>query len=139
MRSALATPSRRLPEPEAILPSMPRDASPLDPATIADDLQTAARAYFPDATALDPIDGYPNMVRVTAPSGLWRIRRWPEATLPSEIAFSHEVMTVARAAGLSIVPTVAETPGEADSSALRLGDLLYDAQEWLPGQPPPRG
>jgi Ser/Thr protein kinase RdoA (MazF antagonist) len=118
---------------------MPREASPFDSATIAEDLQAAARAYFRDATALDPIDGYPDMVRVTAPSGLWRIRRWPEATLPSEIAFSHEIMTVARVAGLSIVPAVAEAPGEAESSALRLGDRLYDAQEWLPGHPPPRG
>src|SRR5687768_8557414 len=117
---------------------MQRDAPPLDPAPAAEDLQLAARAFFPDLTGIDPIEGHPDIARVTTPSRPWRIRRWPEGTRQTEIALSHEVMDQARRAGLSIVAEVATMPDDAERAGLHLNGRFYDAQQWLPGETPPR-
>jgi Ser/Thr protein kinase RdoA (MazF antagonist) len=105
---------------------------------IADDLQEASRAFFSDLTAIEPVAGHPDVARIVTPAGLGRVRRWPEtATLP-DIAFSHEVIDQALAAGLTVAPQLVTAPDGNGDTALRRGGRWFDAQKWLPGDPPPR-
>jgi aminoglycoside phosphotransferase (APT) family kinase protein len=101
-------------------------------------LQEAAQTFFPDLTGFETIPGHPHLLKVTTPTGLWRVRQWPETTPVGDIAFSHDVMTAAREAGLLVVPELNPPPHDSGDSALRLHGLVYDAQRWLPGHPPPR-
>jgi Ser/Thr protein kinase RdoA (MazF antagonist) len=111
---------------------------PLPPSPPTDDLLQAAHAFFPDLTAADPIPGHSDLAKVTTPSGLRRIRRWPPTATETEIAFSREVMTTARDAGVSLVPALVDAPEPAPHGWLRRDGRLYDAQAWLPGTPPAR-
>ena len=106
-----------------------------DLATIPDDLQTAARSFFPRATAIAGVADHPNLARVSTPSGIWRVRRWPEGTPLSDVNFSHQVMRVAREAGLTVVPALIAAADGSDSATVSLGGHIYDAQRWLSGNP----
>ena len=105
---------------------------------VDDDLIQAARAFFPDLVAVDALAGHPHIAKVVTPAGLRRVRRWQPGATEGDVGFSREVMAAARAAGLILVPALVDPPAAADEPALRLGDRLYDAQEWLAGRPPPR-
>jgi hypothetical protein len=118
---------------------MSRDSSSEAPAVSVDlDLQDASRTFFPHLTAIEGIAGHPDVVRVVTPSGLRRVRRWPEGTPANAVAFSHEVMDQGRQAGLGIVPELIASPAGSGETALRVGGRLYDAQAWLPGETPRR-
>jgi aminoglycoside phosphotransferase (APT) family kinase protein len=106
-------------------------------APVAADLQEAARRFFPDLTAVEPIAGHPDIVRVTNSGEQWGVRRWPEGTPARDLAFSHEVMAAASAAGITEVPRPVAAPG-ADDAGLHIAGRLYGARSWLPGAPPPR-
>jgi Ser/Thr protein kinase RdoA (MazF antagonist) len=114
------------------------DPAPRNTAPVDDELLQAARAFFPDLTAVETVAGHPRIARVTTPAGLRRVHRWPPTATAGEIGFSREVMATARDAGLGLVPALVDVPGAMDEPALRLGARLYTAQEWLPGQPPAR-
>jgi aminoglycoside phosphotransferase (APT) family kinase protein len=105
---------------------------------VSDDLLQAARVFFPGSTAAEAIPGHPDVVKITTPTSTGRVRRWPSGVLETDIAFSHEVMTAARDAGLSAVPRLVSSPTAPDEPSLRIGGRQFDAQEWLPGAPPPR-
>jgi aminoglycoside phosphotransferase (APT) family kinase protein len=114
-----------------------RNSAPSDE-TRTDDLHEAARALIPDATEIAMIEGHPGITRVSSPSGLWKVRRWPPETPERDAVFSHEVMAMARDAGIAFAP---EVPRESDGTPrepLRLRGRLYTAQRWLPGELPPR-
>lgn len=104
---------------------------------LADDLAFAARAFFPEATAIEVVPGHPDIARVDVPDGPRRVRRWPQAAPLSDVVFSHDVMATARAAGLSVVPPLVPLPDSAET-ALQHDRRLFDAQEWMPGAPAPR-
>jgi aminoglycoside phosphotransferase (APT) family kinase protein len=105
---------------------------------VSDDLLQAARVFFPGSTAAEAIPGHPDVVKITTPTSTGRVRRWPSGVLETDIAFSHEVMTAARDAGLSAVPRLVSSPTAPDEPSLRIAGRQFDAQEWLPGAPPPR-
>ncbi len=107
------------------------------PGSVAPDIAQAAQTFFPELTEVASIAGRPNLARISAPSGLWRVRRWPEGTPESDVAFSHQVMGLARGAGLQTVPALF-APGDGADGALRIANRLIDAQRWLPGAPPAR-
>jgi Ser/Thr protein kinase RdoA (MazF antagonist) len=107
-------------------------------AAIADDLREASHVFFPSLSDVAAVPGHPHLVSVTTPSGDRRVRRLPETTLLEDLAFSHDVMTRAREAGIAAVPHVVAPPDGMSQSALRLGSRLYDAQSWMPGDPSPR-
>jgi aminoglycoside phosphotransferase (APT) family kinase protein len=115
--------------------NQPPQVTDTDLATIPDDLLAAARSFFPRASATAIVSGHPNLARVSAPSGLWRVRRWPEGTPLGDVTFSHEVMQVVRDAGLTVVPALIGAADGSDSATVSLGGHLYDAQRWLPGEP----
>jgi aminoglycoside phosphotransferase (APT) family kinase protein len=94
--------------------------------------------FFPGSTAAEAIPGHPDVVKITTPTSTGRVRRWPSGVLETDIAFSHEVMTAARDAGLSAVPRLVSSPTAPDEPSLRIAGRQFDAQEWLPGAPPPR-
>lgn len=103
---------------------------------IANDLREAAQAFFPELSEIAPVSGHPDLARVTAPSGGWRVRRWPEGVPESDASFSHEVMRLARGAGLEIVPTLATLPDTPAAAWQRLYGRLFDAQRWITGAVP---
>jgi aminoglycoside phosphotransferase (APT) family kinase protein len=105
---------------------------------VSEDLLQAARVFFPDYTAAEAIPGHLDVVKITTPATTGRVRRWPSGVLATDIAFSHEVMAAARDAGLSPVPRLASSPTAPNEPSLRIGGRRFDAQEWLPGAPPPR-
>ena len=105
---------------------------------VSDDLLQAALLFFPGYTAAEAIPGHPDVVKITTPTSTGRVRRWPSGVLETDIAFSHEVMAAARDAGLRPVPWLVSSPTAPDETALRIGGRHFDAQEWLPGAPPPR-
>ena len=96
---------------------------------------SAARALLPDATEIAEVAGHPDLVRVTAPSGVWRVRAWPSATSVAEMEAIHQVMAAAHDAGIATAPEVLPPAPPADSSVLLREGRLYDAQRWLPGEP----
>ena len=71
---------------------------------VSDDLLQAARAFFPKFTGAEAIAGHPDVVKITTPTGIGRVRRWPAGVHAADIAFSREVMAAARDAGVSPVP-----------------------------------
>lgn len=105
---------------------------------VSEDLLQAARAFFPDYTAVDAIPGHPDVVKITAPASTGRVRRWPAGIAATDIAFGHEVIALARDAGVSPVPRPISPATAPDEPFLRIGSRLFDAQEWSPGAPPPR-
>ena len=109
------------------------------PRAVSDDLRGACRDFFPeaDAAAIAALPGYPDIAKVVTPHGPMRVRRWPPETAAADVAFSHRVMAAAREAGLTVVASMASPPNS-DETVLRRDGALYDAQEWLPGSPPPR-
>lgn len=98
-------------------------------------MQQAVQAFLPDATEIAAVPGHPGLARVTAPSGAWRVRRWPEGVPDSDVTFSHEVLEIARRAEPDLVPLLLLTPHATPADAVRIGGHLYDAQQWLPGAP----
>ena len=89
-------------------------------------------------TAADAIAGHPDLVKITTPSGMGRVRRWPAGVVAGDIAFSHEVMATAREAGGTPVPRLVALPTAPGEPSLRVGNRHFDGQEWLPGASPPR-
>lgn len=108
------------------------------PPRIDEELLRAAHEFFPDLMATDAVAGRRSILQVTTPAGLRRVQRWPHIAAAAEIAFSREVMAIARAAGLTLVPELIDPPGSTPEPALRLGARLYTAQSWLPGASPAR-
>ena len=117
---------------------MRQTSSPSSSLALSDDLLQAAGAFFPDHTGTQEIAGHPNLVKVSTPTEVGRVRRWPEGVPAADVAFSREVMTTAREAGIAAVPALVSPPDAPDEPALRIGSRLYDAQLWSPGAPPPR-
>ena len=115
------------------------NSSPSGSPSLSEDLLEAVRACFPDHTAAETIAGHPNLVKVTTPAGVGRVRRWPTGVPAADVAFTREVMATARDAGNAAVPVLVATPDAPHEPALRIGSRLYDAQVWVPGTHPPRG
>jgi Ser/Thr protein kinase RdoA (MazF antagonist) len=105
---------------------------------VGEDVLQAARTFFPDFTTAEAIPGHPDVVKITSPAGIGRVRRWPAGVLATDIAFSHEVMAIARDTGLIPAPRLVSPPSASDEPSLRIGSRHFDAQEWMPGAPPPR-
>lgn len=117
---------------------MQQTSSPSTALAASDDLLQAAQSFFPNLNEVEAIAGHPHVVKVTTPTGIGRVQRWPEGVPTTDIAFSREVMATARDAGMTAVPEQVATPNAPDDAALRIGSRFYDAQEWAPGAPPPR-
>ena len=117
---------------------MRQTSSPPAAQSVRDDLLQAAQAFFPNLTTVAAIAGHPDIVRVNTPASTGRVRRWPEGILAADIDFSHEVMAVARNAGLTVVPRPITPETAPDEPSLRIGGRHFDAQVWSPGTPPPR-
>src|SRR5579884_3152118 len=100
------------------------------------DLQDAARAFFPDASALTPVPESDRLLRAEAASGVWCVRRWASGTTAARIEFVHALLARLREAGIEIVPAVAPLAPPREGSVLTLRGALYDAESWLPGEPP---
>lgn len=107
-----------------------------DTPVLDDDFQRAVQAFLPEALAREDVPHHPDLLRVITPSGVWRVRRWPQGTPHHDLVFSHEVMARAHAAGLEVVPRLLHPTQEPEASAVRIGQRFYDAQQWLPGEPP---
>jgi hypothetical protein len=105
---------------------------------VGEDLLQAARTFFPDFTTAEAIPGHPDIVKISSPAGTGRVRRWPAGVLATDIAFSHEVMAMARDTGLIPVPRLVFPPSASNEPSLRIGSRRFDAQEWMLGAPPPR-
>lgn len=108
-----------------------------DSSLVSPQLEAATRALLPDAIDIAAIPGHPDLVRVAAPSGLWRVRAWAAATTAAEMAAIHQVMAAAREDGITVVPEVLPPVSDADSTVLRHDGRLYDVQRWQPGALPP--
>jgi Phosphotransferase enzyme family len=117
---------------------MRQTSSPSGSLTLNDDLLEAAGAFFPGHTGTQEIAGHPNLVKVTTPTEVGRVRRWPAGVPAADVAFTHEVMTTAREAGISAVPALVIAHDAPEVPALRIGSRLYDGQMWSPGASPPR-
>ncbi|MFN8590729.1 MAG: aminoglycoside phosphotransferase family protein [Thermomicrobiales bacterium] len=76
-------------------------------------------------------------MKVQSSTGTRKVRQWPAAATHGDLAFGHEVISAARDSGLETVPAVLSLP-DSNETVLRIGTRLFDAQDWLPGQPPPR-
>ena len=117
---------------------MQQTSSPTGSLALGDDLLEAARAIFPDHTGTQEITGHPNLAKVTTPTVVGRVRRWPAGVPVADVTFTREVMTAARDAGISTAPALVVAPGAPEEPALRIGNRLFDGQIWSPGASPPR-
>lgn len=104
---------------------------------LPEDLAAAARTFFPEATGIASVPERLDLARVFTSSGVWSVRRWPSSTPESDLDFSHEVMRLAQRAGLGIIPELGVDPSDSSRTVIRLDGRLFDAQRWLPGEPPP--
>ncbi len=101
-------------------------------------LQEAARRFFPRrhvVSAVGRSSGFSGsaFARVEVTGESWCLRRWPSGFGEERLRFVHRVLLNGRAAGFSGLPDLAET--EDGETVLALDDGLYDAQEWLAGEP----
>ena len=101
-------------------------------------LREAARRFFPRQHTVSVVgrsSGFSGSVfaRVEASGASWCLRRWPWGFGEERLRFVHRVLVEGRAGGFSGLPDLAEN--EAGETALVLADGLYDAQEWLAGEP----
>ena len=73
------------------------------------------------------------LARLETNSGSWCLRGWPPGFEEERLRFVHWALLRSRDGGFSGVPKLATTrEGE---TVLNLGGRLFDAQEWLPGEP----
>jgi aminoglycoside phosphotransferase (APT) family kinase protein len=117
---------------------MQQTSAPATAQLVNEDLLQAARVFFRNFTAADAISGHPDLVKIMTPASIGRVRRWPAGVLATDIAFSHEVMVKAREAGDIPAPRLVAPPTTLGESTLRIGQRLFDAQDWSPGVAPPR-
>jgi Ser/Thr protein kinase RdoA (MazF antagonist) len=71
--------------------------------------------------------------RVRTSRGLWALRMWPAGSKEERLRFVHRSLLHIRSRGFSGVPIPAAT--DTGDTVLRLHDRLFDAQEWMPGEP----
>ncbi len=108
------------------------------PEETAADLREAARRFFPGPRVVVPLgrsSGFSGsaFARIEAAGGVWCLRRWPAAFPADRLRFIHRALIHSRARGFSGVPALATTAeGE---TILDLDGALFDAQEWLAGEP----
>lgn len=105
------------------------------PSSSETEMQQAVQAFLPEASEITTIPGHPDLARVDAPNGFWRVRRWPQGVPESDVTFSHEVLEIAQGADSGLAPGLLLTAHETPADAVRIGGRLYDAQQWLPGEP----
>jgi len=108
-----------------------------DPVTPAADLVEVARRFFPAADRCIPLGastGFSgsHFARVELGDRAWCLRRWPRGFAVDRLRFIHRVLRRSRTRGFRGVPDLATVDGE---TILERGDALYDAQQWLPGEP----
>ena len=72
--------------------------------------------------------------RVETAGASWCLRGWPAGFEAERLRFIHRALRHSRASGFSGVVRSATTRDEG-ATMLDLGDRLFDAQEWLPGEP----
>ena len=101
-------------------------------------LREAARNFFAGQHAVSVIgrsSGFSGsaLARVEDSGRSWCLRRWPSDFGEQRLRFVHRVLVAGRAAGFSALPELART-GDGET-VLALADGLYDAQEWLAGEP----
>jgi homoserine kinase type II len=70
--------------------------------------------------------------KVTAESGEYGLRRWPEGTTTQRLVFIHSFQRRLRDSGLNFVPVPATASGD-QTSVLRDG-RLWELCSWMPGQ-----
>lgn len=63
----------------------------------------------------------------------WCVRRWPDGFAADRLRWIHRALRCSRDQGFTGVPDLATLEGEA--TILDGGGALYDAQQWLPGEP----
>lgn len=71
--------------------------------------------------------------RTEASGRSWCLRRWPLGFEEGRLRFIHRVLSDSRVNGFTGVPELAKT--EDGETVLTLAGRLYDAQEWLAGEP----
>ncbi len=102
------------------------------------DLLDAARHFFREPHHFFASGGSSGLsgsdfARVETDGASWCLRKWPSSFQKSRLHFIHRALLDSRANGFSGVPALATT-SEGDT-VLDLGGRLFDAQEWLAGQP----
>ena len=101
-------------------------------------LREAASDFFRGPHRLSSLGRSPGssgsvLARVEAEDGSWYLRGWPPGHEEGRLRFVHRALTHSREGGFSGVPKLATTrEGE---TLLNLDGRLFDAQEWLPGEP----
>jgi hypothetical protein len=105
------------------------------PATTAPDLLAAAGVFFPGATGITAIAGFPHQVLLSMGDREWAVRRWPEGATITSIEWIADALAVARGAGIDTVPEHAAVPGRGSQRALLHDGRLYDAVTWPTGRP----
>ena len=101
-------------------------------------LREAARRFFRGPHACIPLGGSSGFsgsafARVEAGGAAWCLRRWPAGFAPERLRFIHRALAHSRVRGFTGVPALATTA--AGETVLDLDGALFDAQEWLAGEP----
>ncbi len=102
------------------------------------DLRGAARHFFREPHYFSASGGSSGLsgssfARVDVRDTSWCLRAWPADFRKGRLRFIHRALLRSHAEGFSGVPALAVT-NEGDT-VLDLGGRLFDAQEWLAGQP----
>jgi Ser/Thr protein kinase RdoA (MazF antagonist) len=102
------------------------------------DLRDAARHFFREPHCFSASGGSSGLsgssfARVDVRDTSWCLRAWPADFREGRLRFIHRALLRSRADGFSSVPPLALT-NEGDT-VLDLDGRLFDAQEWLTGQP----
>lgn len=101
-------------------------------------LREAARRLFPRQHSVTAAGGSSGLsgsafARVEASGRSWRLRRWPLGFEERRLRFIHRVLSENRSRGFAGVPELTKT--EDGETVLTVAGRLYDAQEWLAGEP----
>lgn len=99
------------------------------------ELLDAAGVFFPSATGVSTIAGFPQQVIVQADDEIWAVRRWAAAQTITTVEWTAEVMAAARESGLTQIPAHAAVPDRGAQQALLHAGRVYDAISWPDGRP----
>ena len=101
-------------------------------------LEKVAHRFFGGRGVTTTLGGSSGMsgsvfARVELRDEVWCLRGWPPDLSPERLRFMHRVLLRSRSEGFEGVPALAETSD--GDTAVESGGRLFDAQEWVQGEP----
>lgn len=109
--------------------------TPEDDARVLDNLIAAAPRFFGPVDRAEPVGSARHLLKVLVDGDGFVLREWGAGTAPDRVALAARALCMAQQGSGGRLPAPRPVPGEPDAWAIRSGDRLVSAANWLPGRP----